>query len=107
MYGVFQRKLIRPQQQGKWLRKYQNQNGNGDTDHRQRYQILRKKRVGALTYYLYERGLVAPETENLFLQGEHMGRPSRIRSRLMEKDGTVKVRIGGQAVMSLAGEMDL
>lgn len=62
---------------------------------------------GALTYYLYERGLVAPETENLFLQGEHMGRPSRIRSRLMEKDGTVKVRIGGQAVMSLAGEMDL
>ena len=62
---------------------------------------------GALTYYLYERGLVAPETENLFLQGEHMGRPSRIRSRLTEKDGTVKVRIGGQAVMSLAGEMDL
>ena len=62
---------------------------------------------GALTYYLYERGLVAPETENLFLQGEHMGRPSRIRSRLTEKDGAVKVRIGGQAVMSLAGEMDL
>ena len=52
MYGVFQRKLIRPQQQGKWLRKYQNQNGNGDTDHRQRYQILRKELVSALRIFL-------------------------------------------------------
>ncbi len=62
---------------------------------------------GALTYYLYERGLVEPERENLFLQGEHMGRPSRILSRLTVQDGAVRVRIGGQAVMSLAGEMDL
>lgn len=62
---------------------------------------------GALTYYLYERGLVEPERENLFLQGEHMGRPSRILSRLTAQDGAVRVRIGGQAVMSLAGEMDL
>lgn len=62
---------------------------------------------GALTYYLYERGLVEPGRENLFLQGEHMGRPSRILSRLTVQDGAVKVRIGGQAVMSLAGEMDL
>ena len=62
---------------------------------------------GALTYYLYERGLVRPEEENLFLQGEHMSRPSRIYSRLTHKDGTVMVRVGGQAVMSLAGEMDL
>ena len=62
---------------------------------------------GALTYYLYERSLVEPERENLFLQGEHMGRPSRILSRLTVQDGAVRVRIGGQAVMSLAGEMDL
>ena len=62
---------------------------------------------GALTYYLYERSLVKPERENLFLQGEHMGRPSRILSRLTVQDGAVRVRIGGQAVMSLAGEMDL
>lgn len=62
---------------------------------------------GALTYYLYERGLVEPEKENLFLQGEHMARPSRILSRLTVQDGAVRVRIGGQAVMSLAGEMDL
>lgn len=62
---------------------------------------------GALTYYLYERSLVEPERENLFLQGEHMERPSRILSRLTVLDGAVRVRIGGQAVMSLAGEMDL
>lgn len=62
---------------------------------------------GALTYYLYERNLVKPERENLFLQGEHMERPSRILSRLTVQDGAVRVRIGGQAVMSLAGEMDL
>lgn len=62
---------------------------------------------GALTYYLYERSLVKPERENLFLQGEHMERPSRILSRLTVQDGVVRVRIGGQSVMSLAGEMDL
>lgn len=62
---------------------------------------------GALTYYLYERSMVEPERENLFLQGEHMERPSRILSRLTVQDGAVRVRIGGQAVMSLAGEMDL
>ena len=62
---------------------------------------------GALTYYLYERSLVEPERENLFLQGEHMERPSQILSRLTVQDGAVRVRIGGQAVMSLAGEMDL
>lgn len=37
---------------------------------------------GALTYYLYRRGLVRPGEETLFMQGEHMHRPSRIRSRL-------------------------
>lgn len=62
---------------------------------------------GALTYYLYERGLLAPDRENVFLQGEHMNRPSRITSRLLADGGEVKVRIGGQAVMSLSGEMDL
>ena len=62
---------------------------------------------GALTYYLYLRGDVKPERENVFLQGEHMGRPSEIRSLLYEKDGTVTVRIGGSAVMSLDCELKL
>ncbi len=60
---------------------------------------------GALTYYLYLLGLIRPEEENVFLQGEHMGRPSEIRSRLTEQDGNVLVRVGGRVVMSL--ECDL
>ena len=62
---------------------------------------------GALTYYLYLRGDVEPEQENVFLQGEHMSRPSEIRSLLYEKAGAVTVRIGGSAVMSLDCELKL
>lgn len=62
---------------------------------------------GALTYYLYRHGMVQPEQENVFLQGEHMGRPSQIRSRLYEKDGAVTVRIGGSAVMSMSCDLKL
>ncbi len=61
---------------------------------------------GALTYYLYRRELVQPEAENVFLQGEHIGRPSEIRSRLMLTDGgDVLIRVGGRAVMSLRCEL--
>ena len=56
---------------------------------------------GALTYYLYLRGIVQSGQENVFLQGEHMNRPSEIRSRLYEQDGAVNVRVGGSAVMSM------
>ena len=62
---------------------------------------------GALTYYLYQHGLVAAGEENTFLQGEHMRRPSQIRSRLYDKDGAVTVRIGGAAVMSMSCEIRL
>lgn len=54
---------------------------------------------GALTYYLYRRGLVRPGAENLFVQGEAMGRPSEIRSRLLQTADGVSVRIGGRAVI--------
>ncbi|MBO5122652.1 MAG: PhzF family phenazine biosynthesis protein, partial [Oscillospiraceae bacterium] len=37
---------------------------------------------GALTYYLYLQDLVKAGEENVFVQGEHMNRPSEIRSRL-------------------------
>ena len=60
---------------------------------------------GALTYYLYLQGVVTPGGENLFVQGEHMHRPSEIRSRLYLTDGKPTVRVGGSAVMSL--EFDL
>ena len=62
---------------------------------------------GALTYYLYLRGDVKPEQENVFLQGEHMDRPSEIRSILYERNGEVTVRIGGSAVMSLSCDLKL
>ena len=57
---------------------------------------------GALTYYLYQQGIVRPGEENVFIQGEHMGRPSEIRSRLSVEGDTVLVRIGGRAVMSMS-----
>ena len=62
---------------------------------------------GALTYYLYLRGDVKPGEENVFLQGEHMSRPSEIRSVLYEKDGAVTVRIGGRAVVSMSCDLRL
>ena len=60
---------------------------------------------GALTYYLYCRGLISPGTENRFLQGESMGKPSEILSRLTETDAGTKIRVGGRAVLSLRCEL--
>lgn len=55
---------------------------------------------GALTYYLYRRGLVQPDATNLFIQGEAMGKPSKIYSRLsVSRDGAVSIRVGGSAVV--------
>ena len=62
---------------------------------------------GALTYYLYLHGMAHPLEENSFLQGEHMHRPSVIRSRLYDEGGTVNVRIGGSAVMSMSCDIKL
>ena len=60
---------------------------------------------GALTYYLYCRGLTSPGTENRFLQGESMGKPSEVLSRLTETDAGTKIRVGGRAVLSLRCEL--
>ena len=46
-----------------------------------------------------------PDRENVFLQGEHMRRPSEIRSRLTVEKGDALIRVGGRAVLSLAGEI--
>lgn len=54
---------------------------------------------GALTYYLYRRGLVKPGEINRFLQGEAMGRPSEIRSRLEANADQILIRVGGHAVI--------
>ncbi len=62
---------------------------------------------GALTYYLYKNGLLDEGTENLFIQGEAMNRPSRIRSRLSATPGGVKIQVGGSAVILACGEINL
>ncbi len=56
---------------------------------------------GALTYYLYRCGKVIPGVENRFLQGEKMGKPSEILSRLELAEDGAKVQVGGRAVVSL------
>lgn len=62
---------------------------------------------GALTYYLYLQGLVKAGEENVFVQGEHMNRPSEIRSRLKVEGDAVTVQVGGRAVMSMECEVKL
>ena len=62
---------------------------------------------GALTYYLYLQGLVQPDAENIFVQGEHMDRPSEIRSRLVLEDGQARILIGGRAVMSMSCQLKI
>ena len=62
---------------------------------------------GALTYYLYLQGLVKAGEENIFVQGEHMNRPSEIRSRLKVEGDAVTVQVGGRAVMSMECEIKL
>ncbi len=56
---------------------------------------------GALTYYLYRRGMGTSDGCYTFLQGEEMGKPSLIRTRLTETDGAAKIQMGGTAVIAL------
>lgn len=58
---------------------------------------------GALTYFLYQEGLISADNDNLFIQGEKMGRPSRIVSNLQEVGGRIKIQVGGQAVIVAEG----
>lgn len=57
---------------------------------------------GALTYYLFLRGLAAPDRAHRILQGEAMGRPSVVQTSI---SATQQVRVGGGAVMLMKGEL--
>ena len=59
---------------------------------------------GALTYYLYRRGRIRAGAVNRFVQGEQMGKPSEILSRITEDKDGVKVRVGGRALLTLRCE---
>lgn len=56
----------------------------------------------SLTYYLFSSRLIEINRINTFMQGEAMGKPSKILSRI-EGDGTIW--IGGNAVISIQGEL--
>ena len=60
---------------------------------------------GALTYYLYRRGLIRAGEVNRFVQGEKMGKPSEILSSIAEDAGGIKVRVGGRALLTLKCEL--
>lgn len=62
---------------------------------------------GALTYYLYRKGLLRAGDENLFIQGEAMDRPSKILSRLTEGSDDLRIQVGGSAVILAKGSINL
>lgn len=62
---------------------------------------------GALTYYLYQNGLLKEGGDNLFIQGEAMNRPSKISSRLTAEAAGITIQVGGKAVILATGEINL
>lgn len=62
---------------------------------------------GALTYYLYRRGLVKPGQETCIVQGETMDRPSLIRTRLTKEGEKIKIQVGGSAAILASGVIKL
>lgn len=59
---------------------------------------------GALTYYLLKEGLIEEKDKNTFIQGEAMGKPSIILSRVGNEG---RIYIGGNAVISITGKLNL
>ena len=62
---------------------------------------------GALTYYLYKNGLINEGTENLFIQGESMNRPSKIMSKLTVYDGSISIKVGGEVAILAYGQIEI
>lgn len=62
---------------------------------------------GALTYYLYDYGIVKAGAINRVIQGENMGRPSEISTQILSGDGGPKIKVGGMAVTLASGEINL
>lgn len=62
---------------------------------------------GALTYYLFEQGLVSQNEELLFIQGEKMERPSNVVSTLQVVQGKVQIYVGGSAVILAEGSLTI
>lgn len=61
---------------------------------------------GALTYYLIRNGLIKGD-RCAFIQGEKMGRPSKIVSRFRRDGNGLQIRVGGSAAILIKGRIDL
>ena len=59
---------------------------------------------GALTEYLYRKGILKDEDRTLYLQGESMGRPSKIYG-IFSASEKPRIRIGGSCRMLAKGEL--
>lgn len=59
---------------------------------------------GALTEYLYRQGILKDEDQPLYLQGESMGRPSKIHG-IFSASEKPRIRIGGSCRMLVKGEL--
>ena len=63
---------------------------------------------GALTFYLFEKGIIKEGELNTIMQGTSMGRPSKIITLAMKDEaGNVKIRVGGSAVTLAEGEIHI
>jgi len=62
---------------------------------------------GALTYYLYNQGIVKENELNTVIQGEKMLRPSKISTKLLIEKGKPIVKVGGFAVTLAKGEIEI
>jgi PhzF family phenazine biosynthesis protein len=62
---------------------------------------------GALTYYLYNQGIVKENELNTVIQGEKMLRPSKISTKLLVEHGEPIVKVGGFAVTLAKGEIEI
>ncbi len=62
---------------------------------------------GALTYYLYDYGIVKTDAINHVIQGEKMGRPSQIATQIISQEGKEIIKVGGFAVTLASGEINI
>ncbi|MHC1722362.1 MAG: PhzF family phenazine biosynthesis protein [Aminipila sp.] len=62
---------------------------------------------GALTYYLYDYGIVKLDHINDIIQGEKMARPSQIATQIVLEGGREKVKVGGFAITLATGEINI
>lgn len=60
---------------------------------------------GALSYYLYEYGILRINDFNTIVQGEKMNRPSRISTQILIDGNTTNVKVGGFAITLAEGEI--